>query len=208
MKLKKIQYLLFVLININCYSQQIISIEAKGKLQAGVYYTDLNNYLDTYEGTYVYSSGNVYFKMILQKKIMSNMNNIYYEDILVGAYQYYDGEKYVNNLNDLNIIFSNGENYPIDGNSVCVGKKITMCPTCDTTEKWLYMSIHDQSTHYISNFNLRKTVVNGQEAIKVYIRTPINPVNTTSVDNPNNSNISLVEPPNYPTNQEITLIKQ
>ena len=173
--------------------------------QTGIYYKDLNNYLKTYEGTYVYNSGGVYFKMILQKKAVSNINNRYYEDILVGAYQYSDGTKFANCLSELNINYSNGWKYPIDGNSIRTGK--IGCDECGDTEKWLSMSISDQSTNSVSDFNLRKTVVNGQEAIKVFIRFPYRN-NIITGDDPNNSQLEIAEPANYPTNQEMTLIKQ
>ena len=206
--MKKIFLILSILIFANCKAQYT-SIESLENCfdcdQTGVYYKDLNNYLNTYEGTYIYSSGGVYFKMILQKKVVSNINNRYYEDILIGAYQYSDGTKNVNCLSELNNNYSNGWYYPIEGNYITVGK--SKCDDCSPTEKWLYMTIHDQSTNSVSNFNLRKTVVGGQEAIKVYIRPPYRN-NIINGDDPNSGTINYVEPPNYPVTQEITLIKQ
>jgi hypothetical protein len=206
--MKKIFLILSILVFANCKAQYTSTEPLENCFecdQTGVYYKDINNYLNTYEGTYVYNSGGIYFKMILQKKVVSNINNIFYEDILVGAYQYSDGTKLANCLSELNINYSNGWKYPINGNSIRTGK--IMCEECGDSEKWLFMSIFDQSTNSISNFNLRKTVVNGQEAIKVFIRFPYRN-NVITEDDLNSSQLEIAEPANYPTNQEITLIKQ
>jgi hypothetical protein len=206
--MKKIFLILSILIFANCKAQYTSTESLENCFdcdQTGVYYKDLNYYLNTYEGTYVYSSGGVYFKIILQKKLVSNINNRYYEDILIGAYQYSDGTKFSNCLSELNIIHSNGWKYPIDGNSIRIGK--IGCNECGDTEKWLSMSIFDQETNSVSDFNLRKTTVSGQEAIKVYIRPPYRN-NVINGDDPNSGTSNYVEPPNYPVTQEITLIKQ
>ena len=44
---------------------------------------DINNYLDAFEGTYLYTNGNTSFRMVLVKKVQQ-YNGRYYEDLIIG----------------------------------------------------------------------------------------------------------------------------
>ena len=59
-----------------------------------MYLKDVNNKLNPFVGTWLYSNGNTTLKIILQKKIMALVaNGEYYEDLLVGGFEYFvDGE--------------------------------------------------------------------------------------------------------------------
>lgn len=172
--------------------------------ETGVYYKDLNNFLNTFEGTYVYNQNGVYFKMILQKKTLSNVNNFYYEDLLIGAYQYTNNSQSINYLNTLNTFHANGWDYIIDGNTILTGNGY-LCLSCGTYEKWIHMSISDPESGSISNFILRKTTLSGQEAIIVRIQGRIKD-NMINMDNP--PTYEIEQPANYPLGQELILIKQ
>ena len=64
MKIIKIILFLLIGINSNIYGQ-IIDIQDKdGNRDTNTYYKDVNNLLNPYEGTYVYTNGNTIFKAL------------------------------------------------------------------------------------------------------------------------------------------------
>ena len=99
---------------------------------------------------------------------MSNVNDIFYEDILIGGYQYIeDGVEKVNTLSKLSIPHVNGWFYPINGNTIMTGKM--RCPSCASDEKWLAVMIVDPIGDSVNELLIRKTLIGGQEAIRVFI---------------------------------------
>ena len=160
--------LLTILFFSNCKAQTVVPLDGSGIPEAGYYYKDINNFLNTFEGTYLYTNGNTSFKIVLQKKVMSNVNDIYYEDILIGGYQYIeDGVEKVNTLSKLSIPHVNGKFYPIDGNIIMTGK--SRCPSCASDEKWVRLVIVDPIGDSVNELFVRKTIIGGQEAIRVFI---------------------------------------
>ena len=162
-------YIIFTILSIvNSKAQTIIGLENQVTTEAGHYYKDINNFLNTFEGTYLYTNGTTSFKIVLQKKIMSNVNDIYTEDILIGGYQYIkDGIEKVNTLSMLSIPHVNGWFYSIHGNNIMTGKM--RCPSCETDEKWIATAIVDPIGHHVNELLIRKTVISGQPAIKVFL---------------------------------------
>jgi len=84
----------------------------------GYYFKDINNDLNPFEGTWVYSNGDTFFTLILQKKslshVSSNLSN-YYTDALIGEYKYVEnGIEKINTLQNLTINYSNHFKYNID----------------------------------------------------------------------------------------------
>ena len=62
------------------------------------YIKDISNLLDPFVGTYIYNDGTKILKIVLQKKTMSLRYN-YYEDLIIGEYQYIeDGVEKSNTL--------------------------------------------------------------------------------------------------------------
>ena len=123
----------------------------------GYYYKDFNNYLNSFEGTWLFTNGNTSFTVILQKKIMievsaSSSNKIYYADAIIGEYKYIE-----NGIEKINTLQNISNNHPIlfsyniflssvslssDGNSCinCQPGDIYMRgsytePNCD---RWMY----------------------------------------------------------------------
>ena len=135
----------------------------------GAYYKDIHNLLDPFEGTYVYANGNTIFKIVLQKKLMSSMGDYYYEDLLIGEYQYIEnGIDKVNTLNKLNIDYSNKSNHSIDTNFIITSGDVG-CEECQPGEKALYAGLVDSSTNSTALLIIRQIVVNNQPAIKIFI---------------------------------------
>lgn len=171
--MKKIAKLIIVIITIcNCKVQsQTLDISEQGLNDiAGAYYKDTQNLLDPFVGTYIYTNGTTSFKIVLQKKIMSSMNGYYYEDLIIGEYQYIkNGVEKVNTLNKLLINYTNKSKHSIDGNMILTGTELG-CDECSISEKRLRIGLTDGASENWAELDIRKININGQPAIKIFIR--------------------------------------
>lgn len=167
--MKKIICLILIgIINVNCGAQIIKDIsQDDGMKKTNTYFKDMNNSLDPFVGTYVLSSGNKYFKIVLQKMIHSNTSPTNYDDLVVGEYKYVDanGVEKVNTLSQININSINGYKHNICGNNILQNADEPVCNNCNTGEKRLRLGFLDNYPGYII---IRKIVVNGQDAISVF----------------------------------------
>ncbi len=162
----KIYILIVLLSTISCKAQlEVLDLSQKGEIPSltanlsNKYYKDLNNLLNPYEGTYVYSEGETYLKFVLQKKEMCFVGD-HYEDMIVGEYQYIkNGIEIVNTLYKLNQNIDDKRNHGIDGNQ--------LCEECSPTDKHLHVGLVEDGNGRAS-MSIRKITVNGQEAIKVF----------------------------------------
>lgn len=135
----------------------------------GAYYKDTKNQLDAYEGTYLYTNGNSSLKIVLQKKVMSSMNGVYFEDLIIGEYQSIkDGVEKGNTLNKLTINYTDQSNHNIDGNFILTGTELG-CNDCAPTEKRLRLGFVDGASKNVGDMDVRRTTVNGKNAIRVKI---------------------------------------
>ena len=87
--IKNLNIFVLLLLSINCKAQSPIIdiIDDDGSEVNGAYYKDVNNLLNPFEGTYVYTSGSTTLKIVLVKKVLQ-YNSQYYEDLIIGEYQY------------------------------------------------------------------------------------------------------------------------
>jgi hypothetical protein len=132
-----------------------------------VYYKDIHNQLNPFEGTYVYSDGNTSLKIVLQKKTMS-FNSVYYEDMLIGEYQYIEnGIEKINTLNKLNINYTNKSNHSIDGGIIMT--QGNGCNDCLPDEKAVYVGLAENETQNTAGIIIRKTIINDIQAIKIFV---------------------------------------
>lgn len=162
-----------MLLSLSCKSQSVIIdiTDSEFGQPTGYYSKDNNNLLDPFQGTYIYTNGNTIFKIVLIKKI-KQYNGSYYEDLIIGEYQYtVNGIEKANTLSNLNIIHSNqSAGHGITGNSIInINNRQWKCPQCNANEKRLHSWITDKSTDRYASFFMRKTVVNGQEVMQVKI---------------------------------------
>lgn len=132
-----------------------------------VYYKDTHNLLDPFVGTYVYTNGTTSLKIVLQKKTMS-YNSVYYEDMLIGEYQYIEnGIEKINTLNKLDIDYINKSNHSIDGGIIMT--QGAGCNDCLPDEKAVYVGLVESSTHNTAGILIRRTTENGIPAIKIFV---------------------------------------
>ena len=170
--IKNLNILVVLLLSINCKAQTpILDISDSGTgLPNGYYLRDNNNLLNTFEGTYQYTNGNTILKIVLVKKIQQ-YNQEFYEDLIIGEYQYIEnGIEKINTLTEINNIYIEQRFHKIDSNFLVNNNfKLFPCLDCFSNEKRLYASILDPSTNSYADIVIRKTIINGQEALKINI---------------------------------------
>ncbi|MGG5485649.1 DUF6705 family protein [Gaetbulibacter sp. PBL-D1] len=188
---------------LNCKAQSpIIALETwKGEEQANAYYKDINNVLDTFVGTWIYTNDNTSFKIVLRKKPMY-FNNVCYEDIIVGEYQFIEnGVEKVNTLTNLNDTSIGAYDHHLGGNLIYNDCKYLPSDDCVEGEKRLDIGYVDALKPYTGALVLHKRVVNGQEAIKATM--------TLSGEMSINPDTDLPRPlPTIPLLDELVFIKQ
>ena len=166
-----IKLIALVLFTSNCIAQNpILNItDDNGDQIQGAYYKDIQNLLDPFVGIYVYSNGTTYLKFEFRKKIMSSMNNYYFEDLIIGEYQYIkNGITIADTRNSFLENYANGGNHSVATNFINTGIGIG-CQDCAPTENYLRGGLSDCLSDRTAYFDMRKTTVNGQEAMKIGI---------------------------------------
>jgi hypothetical protein len=163
--------LIYTLFCINNSFAQIIPLESPswdGSFLNGNYYKDTNNVLNMFEGTWVYNSNNTYFKIILVKKHNQSISGLYHEDLIIGELQFnYFGIEIYNSLDKINQNYQNIYSHTIDGNFILNSPFLLNCTDCELNEKRLYLGFSVNVPGFII---LKKTIINGQEALKVYVQ--------------------------------------
>jgi hypothetical protein len=194
--MKILKTIIITLISISCKSQnpEIDISESKIGLPDGYYSKDLNSNLNQFEGTYLYTNGTTSFKMILVKKT-EQYNGRYYEDLIIGEYQYIEnGIEKVNTLSQLNTVYNNQRTHNIDGNLIVDNNfRFWKCPTCLLNEKRLCCSIRDASTDRYAHITMRRTTVGSQELMKIKISNPTSTTQAEGQPTPPVFSIPLIE---------------
>lgn len=156
--------IILISISASLHAQTVTPLEDLGEAQEGFYYKDLNNVLDTYEGTYEYAIGNVLFKLRLEKRSNLSYNNVFWIDALQGTYKYVNNNVTVDHLgDDLSSIFP----ARIKLNSIRQGAPM-FCADC-ATDNWLVGSISDFDANKRAQLFLARRVVNGQPGLQILI---------------------------------------
>ncbi|WP_268845939.1 DUF6705 family protein [Flavobacterium aestivum] len=177
---RKIEYYInfavfFILIN-SCMAQSpVLDITTPKKDFIGVkgaYYKDTKNVLNGYDGTYLYTNGTTSFKIKLQKNIMTSRNGQFYEDLIAGEYQLI--ENGVEKVNTLSQLTPTSNSNHIRGERVLTGTTLG-CDDCRADEKRLRLGFRDTTPHNIGEIDIRKTTVDGRDAIiaKIWYTGPV-----------------------------------
>ncbi len=166
--MKKIVKLVVLLFITTGCKAQVESLEGyNGQGVAGRHYKDLNNVFNTFEGTYLYTNGNKSLKFVFQKKEDSSMGDVYFEDLLIGEFEYKENDvTIVSTLNKLTETYANAGNHTASGNNILIGNKRN-CVDCLPTEKRVECFLGYPNSESIAMLILRKTMVGSNEAISM-----------------------------------------
>lgn len=176
----------------------IANLEDTHNRQPHVYYSDSQNFLGPLAGTYLYQEAGRTFKIVLNKKQNSNRYNTYYQDMLIGGYQYNDGNIQIDLLNDLENNFACGCSHVIYFQHIRTGPA-PGCLSCTPNQKWMVGVIADPVANSADAIFLIPHIVNGQAAIRILINHEIR------VNFGNNPTASI----HYPIGgEEFILLKQ
>lgn len=173
--MKYLNIVLILLFSNNIKSQTIIDItntsfSSINNAYYNYYKKDLNNVLDPFQGTYVYTNGNSSFKIIL-KKMVKQPVGLHFEDLIIGGYQYIlNGVEKVNTLPYIDVVYSNQfSKHAIVGNGILDNIHRPKCPQCNSSEKRLGIIIRDKISERTADILFRRTIMNGQEIMQVKI---------------------------------------
>ena len=170
--MKTLKTITLIIFFVSCKAQTpILDISDSGTgLPYGYYLRDNNNLLNSFEGTYQYTNGADTLKIVLVKKVLQ-YNSQYYEDLIIGEYQYIkDGVQIVNTLSEITTTYLNQRNHKIEGNLI-VDKnyRVWKCTSCSLTENRLSTQIEDVVSERFAELVLRRTTEGGQEVMKIKI---------------------------------------
>ncbi|TXE17647.1 hypothetical protein ES692_08770 [Psychroserpens burtonensis] len=129
------------------------------------YVKDIDNELNKFIGTWVFSDGNSSFTLVLQKQIQT-FNDDYYEDYMIGEYSYsINGLTVVNtipllNSTNLNLQRNIGGRYVVKGAD-------HNCPACLPNERRIDMYFSDPNRKYLSTGLVLRYLVNQSNPEKI-----------------------------------------
>ena len=168
--MKNILTLILIFFITACQSQIINIKDDDGSGITNAHYVDIDSILNPFQGTWVYTNGDTTLKIILLKKI-DHFNSKYYEDVLIGGYEYRVGNTtIISNLDEINTPFLNPFEKSIAGNTVVNNNGYPPCSDCVVGEKRLNLMFSELPTNIYGKIIIRKIEVSGQEAIKIIIR--------------------------------------
>ena len=196
----RIMKLLFLLLFAIASKAQIPVIDITDSAMGqpdGYYVKDIDSLLNRFEGTYLYTNGSTTLKMILVKKIQQ-YNGRYYEDLIIGEYQYIeDGVEKINTLSEINTIYNNQGLHKIAGRQIVNNNfRMLKCPSCSPNEKRFHCSIKDPSTNRFARMTMRRVTEGTQELMIV------------TISHPSRGNNDPAEPEFSLPLEEFTLIKE
>ncbi|MEY2921728.1 MAG: hypothetical protein RL108_337 [Bacteroidota bacterium] len=166
--------LLFLVLFTNCKAQvleqTIVPIEdLKGSSYDGTYYKDIHNLLNPFVGTWLYSNGTTSLKLVLRKIIGFDSGRIK-EDLIVGEYEYIEnGFTKINTLQNINTDTPGIIDHSVNGNTFVYSFVYPKCYDCSANELRLRLSLHDPLKEVGFSVFARKIMVNGQNALSIYM---------------------------------------
>ena len=160
--------ILLLMLMVKSYSQ-VINIKDAGKFSnaPGQYYKDIDHELDPYVGTWLYTNGSTTLKFEFVK-VENLSNSRWSEDYIIGGYEYKIGSTIlVNTIPDIPMVYINPIQHKVHGNRIFKKNNYPLCPECDVNELRLSLTFNEIASTMVGTLILRKTMVGGQEAIKL-----------------------------------------
>jgi|694.fasta_scaffold68012_2 hypothetical protein len=179
--MKKIN-IIFLLIFVSSYSQ-VLPLQNYGDNlidSPNIYWEDVDGILDPFVGDWIYSQNGIVFKIKFIKSENKYSDNCY-QDLLVGEYYYaLNNQILINKLDDVNIELENQFHHNISCNFIISDPNYwKKCLDCMPGEYRIMGGFTDVVSNYVGTCILKKTTLNNQEAIKIYISYLGNAVNKT-----------------------------
>jgi Family of unknown function (DUF6705) len=144
--MKKILIIALTITTVNGMAQQIVPLFGDADIyisNSGHYYKDVDNDFDKFVGTWKWTENNSSFTIILKK--ITNMYDEeanFYEDFLMGEYQYIEnGIEKVNTLADINDDSIDPYYHKITFGIILANHYLPQCLDCDTNEHRISMEI-------------------------------------------------------------------
>ena len=163
--MKNILKILFLLLTITSNSQIINIKDDNGIIVPGAYYKDVDSVLDAFEGTWLYTNGNISLKILLVKKV-GHYNGLYTDDFICGGYEYkINNQVLITTLSDATANYTAKLRYSILGNYVLKNNYVPICTDCVPGENRLNLSFSEHKLY--GNLIIKKTIINGQDAINI-----------------------------------------
>ena len=165
--MKYIYIILVVLFTTFCQSQ-IINIKNNNEPAIpGAYYKDIDNLLNPFEGTWVFSDATRSLKITFIKRT-NQFDGSYYEDFLIGGYEYkVNNVILVTTLSNLSLTSPYDFKYKIFGNRILKNYYYPPCPECNVGEYRLRLTFSELANTKYGELIARKITVSGQEALKI-----------------------------------------
>ena len=150
--------------------------EPIGKRVAGTYYKDVDSLLNNYEGTWFYSTTNtdgtitslkIKFRKVEMRGFNSSINGLFYDDALIGVYQYIDHG--IVKFDNLTTLYDDIEywRFNIRGNRFIGNNGAPFCTECLPNEKRLKLLYTEgDRPEIMSSISMRRsTNASGQQII-------------------------------------------
>src|SRR5690554_6781696 len=181
--MKKILLTFTILLTIVCKAQSPVKslYDDVFESNSGAYYKDIYNDLNRFVGTWIYTDGTTSLTIVLQKKEMKYNNilgNNFYEDLLVGEYQYIEnGIEKINTLPNLQNLSFDVYDHNIIGNIISKpisGVEENLCYNCGPNEIKVLLSFSDPERDilgYEPEMIFHHYIENGVEKLRLNFRT-------------------------------------
>jgi hypothetical protein len=173
--MKKIVTLFSLFTIFYCKAQSpIIPLYTQSTYSGGIitdaYYKDVDSLQNQFVGSWKYTNGPTTFKIVLSK-FNTHYNGKYYEDIIVGEYEYYEnGVLKISTLSNL-LIPQVSRIFNIRGRIIFPGSVGNpLCDDCsDTDRKVIKLDFFDRERDLSADIYLRRADVGTQLALRVTI---------------------------------------
>lgn len=137
----------------------------------GAYYKDIDNYLNQFVGTWIYTNGTTSLEIRFIKRTMMFQDNSYYVDDLFGEFRYVEnGIEKANTLNALNNNFLTPYEYSLYSITKMFKNSFPKCDECSDNNKRLLMLFKEPANDdsmLSAKLTVRRVDENGVEKIKI-----------------------------------------
>ncbi len=154
----------------SCKAQFLTSLNPPSSSTPNLYFSDMDQDMNKFVGTWEYTNGSTTFILTLQKKLMVPFDN-QFEDLLVGEYSYsVGGNTIVNTLPLLDNLSIVGREHNVAGREIYPNNLFVKCNDCGPNERRFTLSFIDpERTYLLSRLTIRYLIGSNPEKIKAVI---------------------------------------